>query len=481
VARGQNDKSKKSQLLFNGVIHPAGKGFYVGAEFFAILSGRLAMPDAEVLDHDSSGQLKYVRQTSWLAQVLATSTHAEIEKQAVSPASLKKSDEHLAESYASVLKALPEIFSGPQEDIGAVADRVGDLLRSLLIPRPFESDRRSNKTLQWQTYLFSPVVPELTSDETTVKGRGLELSRSQYRGGGAIAYQMLSKGTGDGEATRWSDTNAGLEKLVKPRAGGLFELFNNLRTTSLKKLQAEGSGMVGDSQHAPKPVATLKNFGDTIDTNSAQDFRDAVLNILRLPDTVTNNRKIKYILYLSGFFVARHVLETSSSQLDISTSSAVSLLSFTRNGQIETVSRETRARHSRLIDHGVRKFGGDEKLATSFYNKTMQNLGFIDLRGRYMNYTLKLPLLEALILSTCSQEQLADGISISKLDELFWRKFQFVIGPSSSALAESERSFESFIPPSYFQENLAAFGARLEQLGFLNTYSDATQILKGGF
>ena len=485
VARQQSELTKNSQNLFDGVIHSAGKGFYVGAELFAILSGRYLMTSSDLLDRNSSDttQLEYVRQSSWLAQVLATSTYEEITKQAIAPLSPKRSDQHLADSYRTLLNVLPEklVDFPEQEDAKPLADLIGDLLRSLLIPRPFEADRKSNRSLQWQTYLFSPVVPELTSDETTVKSRGLELSRSQFRGGGAIAYQMLSKGTGDDEELRWQVTSDELRKLVEPRSGGIFELFSNLRTSSIEKVETPDSDPPFPRENIPKPVATLKNFGKTIETKSAQDFRRATLNILRLPTSVTNNRKIKYLLYLSGFFVARHVLESSSAQLQISDSSDISLLSFSRNSQIETVSRETRSRHSRLIDQGVRAINGDSKQASSFYNKTMQNLGFIDLRGRYMNYTLKLPLLEAMVLSTCSKEQLTDGINISELDELFWQNFHFVIGPSSAARAQSEVSFESFIPPSFFQENLSALAARLEQLGFVNTYSDATQILKGGF
>ena len=468
-----------TKILFDGVIHSSGKGFYVGAELFAILSGRLPMEEHDIIEKGSPETLMYVRQSSWLAQVLATSTMTEIEKQSIEVQGLSEAGTKLVQSYQTLLESLPKTFSGTDpDDIKVLGDLIGDLLRSLLIPRPFESDRRSSGALKWQTYLFSPVVPELISDETIIKRRGAELSRSQYRGGGAIAYQMLSHGPGESEEERRGDTSERLQKLISPRSGGLFELFSALRSLSLDNIPN-----IDIDNHPPKPVVTLSEFGAVIDTKSAQDFRDATSNILSLPDSVSNNRKIKYLLYLSGFFVARHVLERSLTQLDVSPMSEVSLLSFSRNSQIETVSRETRSRHSRLIDQGVRKVN-EEKLNSepcSFYNKTLQNLGFIDLRGRYMNYTLKLPLLEALILATCTHEQLTDGIQISELDEILWKKYRFITGPKSSSLAESEIAFESFIPPSLFQQNLSSLAGRLEQLGFVNTYSDATQILKGGF
>jgi hypothetical protein len=474
MTRAQTDPIK---TLFDGVIHSSGKGFYVGAELFAILSGRLLMEDHDLIEKGLSEPLMYVRQSSWLAQVLATSTLTEIKNQAGEVPS-EGAGGKLVESYQHLRAYLPTSFSGTDSDVEQLADLIGDLLRSLLIPRPFESDRKSSGPLKWQTYLFSPVVPELTSDETIVKSGGRELSRNQYRGGGAIAYQMLSRGSGETEEVRRSVTSERLQQLVTPRTGGLFELFSSLRSNSLETLRPETGPVL-----SPKPVATLNQFGEIIDTKSAEDLRDATLNILRLPDSVSNNRKVKYLLYLSGFFVARHVLERSVEQLDVKRMSEVSVLSFSRNSQIETVSRETRSRHSRLINQGVRQANSDTQNSepSSFYNKTLQNLGFIDLRGRYMNYTLKLPLLEALILATLTQEQLTDGISISQLDQILWEKYRFVIGPDSSSLAESEFAFESFIPPSFFQENLSALAERLEQLGFVSTYSDATQILKGGF
>jgi hypothetical protein len=250
-----------------------------------------------------------------------------------------------------------------------------------------------------------------------------------------------------------------------------------MRELSLTKLSRTG---VADS--VPKEVLTLNSFSTIIDTKSARDFRAATLAILSLPASVTNFRKIKYLLYLSGFFVARHVLECSQDKIGEQSVSRVSVLSFSRNSQIETLSRETRSRHSRVIDNAAKLVNSDEtnKEPSSFYNKTSQNLGYVDLRGRYMNYTLKLPLLEAMIFAACSREELESGISIDEFDELLWRKYQFVTGPSSAKLAEIETGFETFIPPSIFQENLQALSRNLEQLGFLNSYSDATQILRGG-
>jgi hypothetical protein len=46
MARQNGDPMKD---LFGGVIHSSGKGFYVGAELFAILSGRLRMEQTDVL------------------------------------------------------------------------------------------------------------------------------------------------------------------------------------------------------------------------------------------------------------------------------------------------------------------------------------------------------------------------------------------------------------------------------------------------
>jgi hypothetical protein len=97
-----------------------------------------------------------------------------------------------------------------------------------------------------------------------------------------------------------------------------------------------------------------------------------------------------------------------------------------------------------------------------------------------MNYTLKLPLLEALIFAACSREELDNGISLDEFDVVLWKKYQFLVGPTSAKLAEAETGFETFIPPSVFQENLQSLSKNLEQLGFLNSYSDATQILRGG-
>jgi|688.fasta_scaffold13214_6 hypothetical protein len=475
MARQNGDPMKD---LFGGVIHSSGKGFYVGAELFAILSGRLRMEQTDVLEKDSD-KLEYVRQSSWIAQILATSTTHSIMEQSEGADNTEHvgTSRVLAKSYRGLIDVLPEIFDGSDEQRLMMSDQVGDLLRSLLVPRPFETDRRSSGALKWQTYLFSPVVPELISDETIVKKDGLELSRNQYRGAGALAYQMLCRSKDENEDFRFQSTNEGLKKLVSPREDGLFQLFSKMRELSLTKFS---DTEVHD--YAPKEVLTLNSFATTIDTNAARDFRSATLAILSLPDSVTNFRKTKYLLYLSGFFTARHVLECSQKKVEEQDASRVSVLSFSRNPQIETLSRETRSRHSRVVDNAVKMLhdGIPNREPSSFYNKTSQNLGFIDLRGRFMNYTLKLPLLEALIFAACSREELDNGISLDEFDVVLWKKYQFLVGPTSAKLAEAETGFETFIPPSVFQENLQSLSKNLEQLGFLNSYSDATQILRGG-
>lgn len=451
------DRSKAEVVhdLYGVNLEQQGRGFYVALELLAIARGVYELDESSMLDADAS-VVSYMRGSHDLARRIAVGA------------------------------AIDDEARGTAVDSAETLSTLQALTSSLLVEIP---GRR--RVPSWYNAHLYPFVGELIhydAAERPVRGapRGTKapnIERYVFRDGGGWAYRVLRT---DPDAVRRSSTAQGLVELVRDSQTPLGALAHSLRAHDYAT-----EALAYDD----KSEAAIKTFDDS--SPWPEHLRRGISFIVSRRH-VPRAKRIESVMHWTPYCLARHQLHLSRIALELDRAtifadfgkdatplrrlSQDSLELFRKNIVNAIIERAT-ALHDEAISQG------DLQLATrykrhmsvsatgtgsprSFFSETLAAVGALNATSGRRHFTLKPPMLEALVAATLRP---GDEEEFYGFCARVYEDYRIIIDQRTAG----ENNLTLDVDPSVFSVNADAFRARLAATGLLTQYSDATSIVRG--
>ena len=442
--------------LYGGSLYGQGRGFYVTLELLALAWGSrrangvaLTPPTEEIRfhrrGHDFARRLLY-------------------DPSKISPDELSSSNQ--------------------QDTVGLLAD----VFRSLVVPVPFK-----RAVGNWGGFHLYPYVGQLihydsvNRKETKTKDGGPHVERYLYRGGGALAYDLLRR-----------DPNEDRRLRIEAALAGLTD-------DSLSPLGTLADRVARHDAHEPtEPTVdgTLAEVGHSgRETGWCELLRSGVANILDLKEIQAT--RVEHLMYWVPYCLARHQLELAHLEIGFEVQPIV--VDIAGIPALRRESRRSFDRHRRYISDALRRraqrvtegalttvddlrvgtedvgvFGdllsGRQSWNTGvgdFYAATLAVVGGINHNTGLRHYTLKLPLLEAIVAATVRS---AEGLPFGEFcHDVLFEQLGLIVDARSGARADIAR----WVDNGDLRINEAGLASLLDALGLMTALSDATRFVGG--
>jgi hypothetical protein len=443
------------QEIYGVTLSGQSKAFYVPLQFFAVVWG-IEQADNEELFRDINDQnpLRFIQRSHDFARRLLNGNEIREERK-----------RGITED-AETLRVLGKVFD------------------ALTVKFEFQKENAHPNRRHLQPYLgelihhdFAPVRGGGSPDTD-----GIGLERVYYRGGGTLVYELLRAD----KKERRDQIAAELRKLL---AGSNDPL-----------------GRTAEILHSADAVAP-SSFTDTAlrphiedrETLWAEHLREGTFRILT--SSSSRYKKIDHLMYWLPYCVARHLVERAYSTLGITEESptpvdtgaegAVRRASQTKFREHRNAIRKAvvvaagsasdneasdRVRqmlhHEEFPDLDFRKKKKVEKTLTAngdFFATTMSTIGALNANTGLRHYTLKLPLLESIVHATVDKDAPIDFEDFCT--EILCRKLRLVVDPASG----QKESVTAWTDNEDLERNACGLADRLDALGLITSYSDATR------
>lgn len=451
------DRSKAEVVLdlFGVNIEQQGRGFYVSLELLAIARGVFESRQGNLLDPEVD-VVSYRRSSHDFARRVAAGA-------AIAPETLRAAAD--GEETLETLQALTS---------------------SLLVQIP---GRR--KSPSWYNSHLYPFVGELIHyDAAERRAPGLprgvkvpHIERYVLRGGGGWAYRVLRS---DPDSTRRIGTRERLCDLVRDSATSLGEIARALRAHDY------------DAEEDVFPDRTEAEV-NTFDYLSPwpEHLRRGVNSIVSR-DQVPRAKRIESLMHWTPYCLARHQLHLARVSIGLSRETVfVDMLKdgsplrrlsqggldgFRKNIVNAIIQRATDLHRDAVTgnqDEVARRFAEHmtpSKAGTgspaAFFSETMAAVGALNATTGRRHFTLKPPMLEAMVCASLAPGQEEELYSFCSR---IFDDYRIIIDDRTAG----EHNLTVDVDASILARNLDAFRSRLAATGLLTQYSDATSIVRG--
>ncbi|MCK6210077.1 hypothetical protein KZX45_05920 [Georgenia sp. EYE_87] len=466
--------------LFGVNLEEQGRGFYVALEMLAIARGvYLANNDdpdqfSGLLD-DTTATVTYSRTSHDLARRIATGTSiVEGVEELGKAVELEDSEtvETLRALFSSLLVQVPGRRTQPSWFGAHIYPFVGELIHY------DAADRRIKKSDKSSTSSKKRAQAELVPADVNAPN----IERYRFRGGGAWAYEVLRR---DEDITRKAAARRGLTDLVGDSG---TPLGNLARALSAHDFDYDESPYVDDG---PKDLVLHEDLSPWPGL-----LREGVHNIVSRVN-VPRAKRTESLMHWVPFCLARHqlhlarlkvtgagreslLLDFGSEATPLRRRSQKDLFDF-RNDIVNAINAQAKEM--------IAEAGGDEQkvqryekftrengtAVTSprgFFTETMAAIGALNAPVGRRHFTMKPPMLEALVSATIPQDA---EMEFGRFCAVLYEKYRIVV--EDKVAIRDPLAYD--VDPSFLNRNGEAFKDRLTAIGLLTQYSDATSMVRG--
>lgn len=433
--------------VFGGSLYQQGRGFYVSLELLAILRGSLLL---ELCENESkllpeSGDTELLRPTHDFARRLMSDWYEQTDRR---------------EARAKRVS---------DKDVGS--------LRSLLLGLHAPVPGRRNDPADWRKWHLYPYPAEFIHYDALVritKRAGKEVSwrisveRDSYRGGGGLAHRILRE---DADKKRLQQTRDGFRHLLGDAEGPLNQLGRALQ--KLDEAQPE---------HAWKDETEAKSV--VLETPWVEQLQDGVHRLATRTD-VPDSKRIEALLRWVPYCIARHQ-QTLAHCVQAEGKGADAIIPTVfdcqpANSPVRDRARDHLRRSSNAIykalEYAARQEGAGELLDGSqnwrtgprtFFATTCFAVGALNANVGVRWFTVTPEMAEAIVLAKVDGQVPLRQVRF----ELLGRELGMIIGMDAARDNEIHD-----IDNSMFEDNAKGLAAMLGDLGLLERYSDATELV----
>ena len=355
---------------------------------------------------------------------------------------------------------------------------IGEIYRDLRVPVPFK-----RSVGQWGGYHLYPYVGQLVHyDSVNRKHPGHPLGRPHverylYRGGGALAYELLRR---DADGERLDRVRGGLADLVADSDRPIGILSSLLATADADKPE----GATVDN--------TVPDWNPALETNWSELLRSGTDDILA--GSLMRPKKVEHLMHWVPYCMARHQLELAHRELGHEQRAFPVDVSV--GGTLRRESRRAFDRHRRYVYEALRqraaRFASSEQTdehdrpvyldlidesssqkwntgSGDFYAFTLAVIGGINHNTGPRHYTIKLPLLEAIVAATVEGPE---GVPFSEFCfDILYKRLGLIVDQRSGADSE----ITMWIDNGLLKRNEEGLSRLLAALGVMTALSDATR------
>ncbi|KOX37240.1 MULTISPECIES: hypothetical protein [unclassified Streptomyces] len=474
------DRSKAEVVLrlFGVNLEQQGRGFYVPLEMLAIARGvYLAHQEdpekfAGLLD-DGAGTA-YKRTSHDLARRIATKTRiVEGDEELGKAVELDSPEtmETLHALFSSLLVEIPGRRSQPSWFGAHIYPFVGELIHYDAVER---------RVKQIDTKKSAKKRKQATKVAVGINAPSIE--RYLFRDGGSWAYKVLRA---DLDPVRKEATRQGLRDLVQDSETPLGNLAKALSAHDFDYDEApvEGSDTGIELYEDLSPWPNL--------------LREGTRNIVTRTTTVPRAKRTESLMHWVPYCLARHQLHLARTKLGATIRESILLdfgneatplrresqknLAGFRNDIINAINiqaqvmiseaegdEEKKRRYQRFTKEG----GAAVASPRAFFSETLAAVGALNATSGRRHFTMKPPMLEALVSATVAQDA---EMEFDKFCTLLYEKYGLVMEDKVAAV--SPLAYE--VDPSVLDHNGKAFREKLAAIGLLTQYSDATSMVRG--
>ncbi len=450
-ASGINKAQAKSAVvtdLFGANLAQQGRGNYIGTELFALIWGTHAF-DGSVLPEPTNSVPQVQRRSHDFARRLANDIRGPLVTGP--PLEITRDDAERA-------------FDSP-----ATRHVVAGVVDSLVVPI---AGRRKDPSFQQRA--FYPYVGELVHADAVDRSGRLRFERITSRGGGGLVHRILRT---DPDSERLARVRDGFAALVQPSGSSVGRLMDAL---SAHDALAESPWQDGQEAEAdPK---------DGQGSRWPEALRAGVDRILRV--RASHAQRVTSLMRFVAFGVAQHQAELA--ELIVSGSAkGVPVDMGDGPSPIRNASRlalDTRLtamgeglsrRAAELCARGGPDADAYRDLAThrswkpwlTFHTQTLAAAGALNAATGHRHYTLKPPLLEALVHATVEPGQ---EIAIDDFCDLLIDRYGMAVATRREGGALAGVAVDN----SEIDANKDAMVFSLRGLGLLVEFSDQTQLVR---
>lgn len=476
------DRSKAEVVLrlFGVNLEQQGRGFYVPLEMLAIARGvYLAHQEdpekfAGLLDNGAG--TAYKRTSHDLARRIATKARiVEGDEELGKAVELDSPEtmETLHALFSSLLVEIPGRRSQPSWFGAHIYPFVGELIHYDAVERrvkQIDSKKGAKKRKQ--------------ASKVAVGINAPSIERYLFRGAGSWAYKVLRV---DPDPGRKEATRQGMCDLVQDSGTPLGNLAKALSAHDFDYDEAPVEG----------PDAGIELHEDLSPWPDL--LREGTRNIVTRTATVPRAKRTESLMHWVPYCLARHQLHLARIKLGVTNRESILLdfgneatplrresqknLAGFRNDIVKAINVQAQVMIDEIEEEGdedkKRRYGrftkeGGTAVASprAFFSETLAAVGALNATAGRRHFTMKPPMLEALVSATVAQDA---EMEFDKFCTLLYQKYGLVM--EDKVAAASPLAYE--VDPSVLGHNGKAFREKLAAIGLLTQYSDATSMVRG--
>lgn len=449
----KSDVERVRRDMFGGTLATQGRGFYVTLEFLAVVKGvaelhELEGSDADVLTRDGE-KLRYLRRGHDIARRLAHQRMSGLDGR-------RPAEERLA-------AVAPSVDGGVDT---MVIDWIGSLFAELTVPRPY-----SRGVPDWGGLYLYPYVGEMIHYDAFYRRQNVDLDyvsieRYSYRGGGALAYEIVRA---DPDPFRRESIATELDALVSDSGSPLGRIASAL---------AAHEPVAADSTPSVFEDPSADYRPDVHETQAAELLRSGLHRLLSAP--LPRPKAMELLMHWLPFTLARHQVEVATAgggdpklgRIPVEFIHGASPLRRLARTAFDKRRRGIAAAVTeRLLEAGeneaTSKSGGEE--SAKFYSSTLATIGHLNANSGLRHYVIRNSLLEAIVFALVPADAGMDFDAFC--NEVLGQQLDFIVGERSPGADK----LLGHVDNGLLRANQAMLQDRLAEIGLLENLSDATK------
>ncbi len=438
-----------TEEIYGAWLRDQGSGFYVTLELLAVVWG-IEEHETEELFGDPGDDLRFKRRSHDFARRLLNGDHIPPERR------------HRVSDDDDCLEVIGDVF---------------DALTVQFEFQKMASPPASRRHLR--PYLGELIHHDFAEREGNEGTDDLLHERVWYRGGGALVYELLRT---DPDPERRDRTAAGLRRLA--------EDSNDAVGRIAKILHSEDALVLFSWEDED----LIRHTSDR-ETGWAETLRDGTSRILS--SDAPAPKTVDHLMYWLPYCLARHLVERAFSTLGIE--EPPTPVDTGAGGALRRASQRRFVEHRNVLRQAVLNVAGSEPdtgapdpvrralhkeefpkgaekqventlgAMGKFFASTMAGVGALNHNSGLRHYTFKLPLLESIVHATVERDAPIDFEDFCS--GILCRKLRLVVDPASG----QEEGTTAWIDNEDLERNASGLADRLDSLGLITNYSDATR------
>ena len=438
------------QSVFGGALYQQGRGFYTALELFAILRGAVLLEEEEARRGDG-GPTRVLPPASEPTLYLRPS-----------------------HDFARRLLSGDISSSGHAKLKGSTTEST---LRALLrgLENPIPGARKPPNS--WKSRHFFPFPSELAHYDAVMRGKRVSTERYIFRGGGGLAHKVLRT---DPDVARLERTRIALRALMGDTNSAVGRI-----ASALQRLDA--SPAFSDESVEPAAFAFRDQVeerswavGSPVETRWFGLLREGVDRVLQRPE-LTDFERVEVLMHLVPLCLAMHQLAMARRRLGIDEHEPVVLDAGNSPSPVRELARQHLSRATANVTNALLReatdAGHDSLLQgsttwrtgpRSFFTTTLFAVGVLNAATGRRFLAIRPPLLECVVAAFVDRQIPFREFTTNVL----YGRLGFVTDH-----AAAHEAGEIDLDRADLDANGAHLARRLQGLGLLKEYSDATRMV----